>query len=71
MINKPVPQFTNPADFFMKILSVHYPKTAEDDAHVEFLTRNYRTLIESSVKAENKIIKLPVPRDFDDERGVP
>ena len=64
MINRPVPRFANPADFFMKILSVKYPKTAEDEANLEDLNRNYRTLLEGSVKAENKLIKLPVPKDF-------
>ena len=27
LINYPVPQFANPADFFMKLLSINYPKT--------------------------------------------
>jgi hypothetical protein len=49
----------------MKILSVKYPKTAEDEANLEDLTRNYRTLLEGSVKAENKLIKLPIPADFE------
>jgi ABC-type multidrug transport system ATPase subunit len=65
MINRPVPRFANPADFFMKILSVRYPKTAEDEANLEDLNRNYRTLLEGSVKAENKLIKLPIPADFE------
>lgn len=65
MINRPVPRFANPADFFMKILSVKYPKTAEDEANLEDLTRNYRTLLAGSVNAENKLIKLPVPADYE------
>jgi ABC-2 type transporter len=64
MINKPVPRFTNPADFFMKILSVRYPKSAEDDAKIEFLVQSYQKLLLSSIKAENKQIKLSVPVDF-------
>lgn len=71
MIGKPVPKFTNPADFFMKVLSVRYPKSPEDEAHVDFLTRNYRTLIEGSVRAESKLIKLPIPGDFNSGQEVP
>ena len=71
MINKPVPKFTNPADFFMKILSVRYPKSQEDEEHVDFLTRNYRTLLEGSVRAESKLIKLPPPADFKNQNGAP
>lgn len=64
MINKPVPRFANPADFFMKILSVRYPKTKEDNDNLEYLNRNYRALLAASVNAENKLIKLPVPADY-------
>lgn len=66
LINKPVPPFTNPADFFMKILSVRYPKTAEDEANLEDLNRNYRTMLQGSVNAENKLIKLPLPSDYNE-----
>ena len=29
-IDRPVPQFANPADFFMKLLSIDYPVKKED-----------------------------------------
>lgn len=64
MINKPVPPFTNPADFFMKILFIKYPKVQEDLDNLEYLNRNYHALLEGSVKAENKLIKLPPPFDY-------
>jgi len=64
MINRPVPRFANPADFFMKILFIRYPKSKDDLDNLEYLNRNYHALLEGSVKAENKLIKLPVPSDF-------
>jgi len=36
-IGKPVPRFANPADYFMKILSVNYPKGPQDVKNIEFL----------------------------------
>jgi ABC-type multidrug transport system ATPase subunit len=61
-----VPRRCNPADFFMKILSVKYPKSKEDEENLEYLNRNYHALLEGSVKAENKLIKLPPPANFAD-----
>ena len=64
MINKPVPQFANPADFFMKVLSVSYPKQKADIEKLEYLNRNYHAILEKSVKAEGRIIRLdPPPQD--------
>lgn len=31
LINMPLPRFANPADYFMKVLTVRYPKRAEDE----------------------------------------
>lgn len=64
MINLPVPQFSNPADFFMKVLSVKYPKTKEDEDRLQHLNLNYRTLLDRQVRAEMKLINLPVPEDY-------
>ena len=61
MINRPVPQFANPADFFMRILSINYPKQKEDDERLEYLNRNYHILLEKSVKAEGRIMRLDAP----------
>jgi ABC-type multidrug transport system ATPase subunit len=69
MINLPVPRFANPADYFMKVLSVKYPKTKEDDDKLEHLNRNYRTLLEGPIRAEMKLINLPVPVDFKAGQG--
>jgi hypothetical protein len=58
MINRPVPKFTNPADFFMKILSINYPKKAADDERLEYLNRNYHAILEKSVRAEGRLVRL-------------
>ena len=58
MINRPVPRFCNPADFFMKILSINYPKQQADEEKLEYLNRNYHAILSKSVRAENKIIRL-------------
>ena len=67
MINMPVPRFANPADFFMKVLSIRYPKQAADDEKLDYLSRNYHALLEGSVKAENKLIKIKAPSDVDED----
>ena len=40
-IDRPVPQFANPADFFMKLLSIDYPVKKEDKEKLDYLNRNY------------------------------
>ncbi len=37
----PIPEFTNPADFFMRELSVHFPKTPEEEIKIASLVSNY------------------------------
>jgi len=56
-----VPRFANPADFFMKVLSVRYPKPKEDEEKIEQLTNYYRVSMERKVTAENNLIKLAAP----------
>jgi ABC-type multidrug transport system ATPase subunit len=58
LINYPVPQFANPADFFMKLLSINYPKTQEDLDKLDYMTRNYHAILEKSIKAEGRLIRL-------------
>ena len=36
-IQRPVPQYANPADFFMKLLSINYPKQTEDEEKMVYL----------------------------------
>lgn len=61
-----VPKLCNPADFFMKVLSIKYPKGPEDFAKLDNLNNTYRFSIESRVKMENQLIKLDPPVEFVD-----
>ena len=36
-IDIPCPKFSNPADFFMKILTIDYPKNSNDEKKLEYL----------------------------------
>ena len=40
-IQRPVPQFANPADYFMKLLSINYPKQQEDEEKINYLNTKY------------------------------
>jgi hypothetical protein len=37
-----LPRFANPADFFMKILTINYPKQVDDEKKIDFLLSNYK-----------------------------
>lgn len=62
-----VPRFANPADFFMKVLSIKYPKQEDDEKKLEHLTNSYRFLLEKKIATENSLIKLEPPIGFDSE----
>ena len=66
LINYPVPQFANPADFFMKLLSINYPKTQEDLDKLDYMTRNYHAILEKSIKAEGRLIRLEMVKKGDE-----
>jgi ABC-type multidrug transport system ATPase subunit len=51
-----VPRFINPADFFMKELSIKYPKTAEDEKKLTMLNNSYRISIQRRIETENNLI---------------
>jgi valyl-tRNA synthetase len=53
----------------MKALDIKYPKQQEDIEKLERLNRAYRFHIEKRNEVENKMIKLPIPQDW--ERGDP
>lgn len=43
-IGFPCPRFSNPADFYMRILSVEYPKTEKDEKKIKYLLDKYNEL---------------------------
>ncbi len=48
-----VPKLCNPADYFMKVLSINYPKRDEDEAKLTLLNNAYRSSVENQVKVAN------------------
>lgn len=60
-----VPKRCNPSDFFMKALDIKYPKQQDDIEKLERLNRAYRFQIEKRNEVENKMIKLPLPSDWE------
>lgn len=63
-LNYEVPRMCNPADYFMKVLAINYPKKAEDEEKLTHLTYGYRMSIEGRINTENKLIKLDEPEDY-------
>ena len=48
-IGHPLPAFCNPADAYLRILQVSYPKTAEDVLRIEGFVDNYENIIKPMV----------------------
>jgi ABC-type multidrug transport system ATPase subunit len=59
-----VPKLCNPADYFMKILAINYPKGEADFAKLKKFNETYRASVENRVKIDNQLIKLPLPADY-------
>jgi hypothetical protein len=52
-------KYANPADIFMKVLSINYPKRDVDINKLELLTVNYNATKSAIVNIEIKTIKMP------------
>lgn len=48
-----LPTFSNPADTYMRILAVNYPKTEKCDRKIAFFNKHYAQRLENTVKAES------------------
>lgn len=59
-----MPRFANPADVFMKILAVNYPKSEGDQNKIDYLKRCYRINQEKLVTNDDKLVKLDEPGTF-------
>ena len=46
------PTHSNPSDFFMRILSVNYPKEDEDEKHIENINSHYNKSLALIIKQE-------------------
>ena len=64
-------KYANPADIFMKVLSINYPKREEDIKKLELLTVNYNTTKSAIVNIEIKTIKLPETDFISQVRTIP
>lgn len=65
------PLRANPADFFMKILSVNYPKGPEDQLKVTAILDNYETNLKSQVAQESTRSSFFTPDlEFYEERRL-
>ena len=41
MIDFEIPVYSNPADYYMKLLAIKYPKRPIDEEKIEYLTSQY------------------------------
>jgi hypothetical protein len=48
-IGLPLGRFANPADSFMKVLSVNYPKLKADEEKLDLLVRSYKSKLSKSI----------------------
>lgn len=53
------PLQTNPADFYMRVLAVNYPKLPTDEAKVQDIVKHYKTHIEGHIFGDAKALTLP------------
>lgn len=56
-----MPEFSNPADTYMRILAVHFPPTDKDIRKTDFFVKEYQKQIEPGVKNEMSMLELDVP----------
>lgn len=54
-----LPTYGNPADYYMRILGVNFPKTEKDERKLKFLNSGYETHLTESIKEESRMITLP------------
>jgi len=62
-------RFANPADIFMKKLSLSYPKTEEDERTVNKLVSLYKDYQAQAVKSEAREFTVP-PLDAEKSRNM-
>ena len=56
-----IPKRCNPADYFMKTLSINYPKQEADEEKISMLCRNYNAFLAKMISGENNTIRLEPP----------
>jgi ABC-type multidrug transport system ATPase subunit len=56
-----LPTFSNPADTYMRILAVNFPKTEKDERKLAYFNSNYDKKLKQFVDNENKMITIKEP----------
>ncbi|CDW76556.1 abc transporter family protein [Stylonychia lemnae] len=57
-IGIPCPKYANPADYYMRVLTVNYPKEKNDIKKVIYLTSSYEQILSPVVQKEEKFLDL-------------
>lgn len=52
-------RFANPADIFMRVLTINYPKKDEDISKIDNLVSSYKSKLEPEVEREIASNKIP------------
>jgi hypothetical protein len=55
------PLRTNPADYFMRVLSVNYPVSEEDKIKVDSIVQHYQDNIGCNIMKEPELMQLAAP----------
>lgn len=64
------PLYANPADFFMKILSITYPIKEADIKKVQFLKENYDQQLLPQILSEQNTVKIPGSGIYTSNKGT-
>jgi hypothetical protein len=56
-----LPTLSNPADTYMRILAVGFPKTAKDEEKIKYFNKNYDKKLKPFVENESKMLTLAEP----------
>lgn len=56
-----LPTFSNPADTYMRILAVNFPKTAKDEAKLRFFNKHYDRALKPAVQQQNDMVVIKLP----------
>jgi|DEB0MinimDraft_12_1074336.scaffolds.fasta_scaffold49385_2 hypothetical protein len=56
-----LPTFSNPADTYMRILAVGYPKNEKDERKLNFFMEHYDKRMKADVEAESNMVQLAEP----------
>ena len=65
------PIHSNPADYYMRILSVNYPKHEEDERQVKIFTDHYDNSMKELVAFDGASLKLSPPDISDKDKATP